>query len=154
MIDPAWATRPIAEPALEKPLQLDDGRGAEGLLVGQLLNVLLALPCGEVTPRRGSLQVTCLEARSSLARTRLISSVEEVEETLPYSPATWKISYSINIPSNYRGLLIIRGWWFSGHPVQFNLQRFSMINGHVKMNRGMNGPNVPRSFYLLGAELS
>ena len=29
---------------------------------------------------------TCLEAQSSLARTRLISSVEEVEESFPYSP--------------------------------------------------------------------
>ena len=79
--------RPIAEPALEKPLQLDDGRGAEGLLVGLLQERVTGLPCGEVTPRRGSLQVTCLEARSSLARTRLISSVEEVEESFPYSPA-------------------------------------------------------------------
>ena len=51
MTDPEL--RDIAEPALEKPLQLDDGLGAEGLLVGQLLNVLLALPCGEVTPRQG-----------------------------------------------------------------------------------------------------
>ena len=76
-----------------KPLQLDDGRGVEDLHIGLLQERVTGLPCGEVTPRRGSLQVTCLEARSSLARTRLISSVEEVEETFPYSPANLEIIY-------------------------------------------------------------
>ena len=88
MTDPEYET--IAEPALVIPLQLDEAVGAEGLLVGQLLNVLLALPCGEVTLRRGKSSSTCLRARSSLARTRLISSAEEVEEAPPYSLATWK----------------------------------------------------------------
>ena len=42
--DPEYET--IAEPALVIPLQLDEAVGAEGLLVGRLLNELLALPCG------------------------------------------------------------------------------------------------------------
>ena len=44
MTDPEYET--IAEPALVIPLQLDEAVGAEGLLVGRLLNELLALPCG------------------------------------------------------------------------------------------------------------
>ena len=89
MTDPEL--RDIAEPALEKPLQLDEAVGAEGLLVGQLLNELLALPCGGSLRGEESRQVLPgLRARSSLPRTRLILSAGEVEEALPYSLATWK----------------------------------------------------------------
>ena len=81
MTDPEYET--IAEPALVIPLQLDEAVGAEGLLVGQLLNELLVLPCGGSLRGEESLQVLPgLRAWSSLARTRLISSVEEVEESV------------------------------------------------------------------------
>ena len=93
-----------------KPLQLDDGRGVEDLHLGLLQERVTGLPCGEVTPRRGSLQVTCLEAWSSLARTKLLSSVEEVEDFSPYPPANLEnYLYLINVPSSYQGLLNIQG---------------------------------------------
>ena len=90
MTDPEYET--IAEPALVIPLLLmDEAVGAEGLLVGRLLNELLALPCGGSLRGEESLQVLPgLRAWSSLPRTRLKSTAEEVEEALPYSPATWK----------------------------------------------------------------
>ena len=75
-------------------LLLDEAMGAEGLLVGRLLNELLALPCGGSLRGEESLQVLPgLRAQSSLARTRLISSAVEVEEALPYSLANGKICY-------------------------------------------------------------
>ena len=43
------------------PLQLDEAVGAEGLLVGQLLNELLALPCGGSLRGEESHQVYLLE---------------------------------------------------------------------------------------------
>ena len=76
-----------------KPLQLDDGRGVEDLHVGLLQERVTGATLWRVTPRRGGLQVTCLEARSSLARTELISSVEEVEESFPYPPVDLEIIY-------------------------------------------------------------
>ena len=71
----------------------DDEDGGHGALRGWeeqgWLNEELGLLRSEPLQGVFGLQVTCLKARSSLAGTRLISSVEEVEEALPYSPATW-----------------------------------------------------------------
>ena len=71
----------------------DDEDGGHGALRGReeqgWLNEELGLLRSEPLQGVFGLQVTCLKAWSSLAGTRLISSVEEVEEALPYSPATW-----------------------------------------------------------------
>ena len=73
-------------------LLLDEAVGAEGLLVGLALERVTGRHLvGSHSEARKAYQVLPgWRARSSLPRTRLTSTAEEVEEALPYSPATWK----------------------------------------------------------------
>ena len=96
-----------------EPLLLDDGRGIEGLHVGQLKEREL----GHL--RSGSLQgvlaskVTCLEARSLLAKTQVYSSLKDAGSFPPYTSGVLqpgKFIFLINIPQLKMRLYSIQGW--------------------------------------------
>ena len=123
----------------------DDGRGIEDLEDGQLKERELGHLRSESLQGMLASKVTCLEARSLLAKTQVYSSLKDAEDFSPYTSGEScnleKFIYLINIMSSKRGLLNpgVTIIWDNGSI--YRRGSFD-VYGQIKINLGVNSPKV------------